>query len=572
MADFIVSGKERTPPSLSPISASGMQREETKPAPPKPNNYDEAVKKIVDALKETAVAKELKAKAAEMGKDFVASVDGKVIVGSALGGALAAIIATNSELPIQIPELPLDFIAPGLKAKITWEGPARNPTNAGLVLTTGGGVKFGASYSNTPASAGKPAEQKGGLSLTIPLGGSSEKKKGPSESEKFRAETAHLAGEQAKFREGLKTPAERADDKAFLDAYTRSKLSDPSNPLGLPGLKKKEESLLMRKESNESSGGRITPPIVNDVLQSPGQSLDPGTRRFMEAGFGYDFGNVRVHQDSRADASARSVSAHAYTVGEDIVFGAGRFAPSSQEGQRLIAHELAHVVQQGGTAAMVQRETYYGGGYKQFHSNLDAELTASQKKPTEWHPATPDMAATAAGSGGGEAVSSFAELLTKLEAKGKGSVTVLNLIGHSNSSVFSFGGEITKDNVKFLADASIESDALTKNAARITALRDRFAEGAKIVLYSCDAGSGQGLLDAVGAAFGVCVEGFTTQIWWCLMKQDGKADRGRVWAQNPHDVLSPDTPTDCKQFASNMSTLTHDGKSKQCAAKKAPAP
>ena len=160
-------------------------------------------------------------------------------------------------------------------------------------------------------------------------------------------------------------------------------------------------------------------------------------------------------------------------------------------------------------------------------------------------------------------------MLSKLEAKGKGSIKVLNLIGHSNSHVFSLGGTITKDNVNFLPEASIESDALTKNAARIAALRDRFAEGAKIVLYSCDAGSGQGLLDELGGAFGVCVEGFTTEIWWCLTKtKDNTADRGRVWAQNPHDVLSPDKPTDCIQFSSNMTTLTHTGASKQCGAKK----
>ena len=60
------------------------------------------------------------------------------------------------------------------------------------------------------------------------------------------------------------------------------------------------------------------------------------------------------------------------------------------------------------------------------------------------------MAATATGSGGGEAVSTFDALLTKLEAKGKGSITVLNLIGHSNSTVFSLGGEITKDDVETL--------------------------------------------------------------------------------------------------------------------------
>ena len=349
-------------------------------------------------------------------------------------------------------------------------------------------------------------------------------------------------------------------------------------PMGAPGRgadrAEGEKSDLQRsatKGPDANTTRAEVPESVHEVLRSPGQSLDTSTRSFMEARFGHDFSRVRVHTDARADESARGVNAVAYTVGQRIAFASGAYAPGTPVGRRLLAHELTHVLQQRGTEPVIQRETYYGGGYKQrAFANLDAEIAAGAKKPTEWHPATPDMAATAVGSGGGESVATFAELLTKLEAKGKGSITVLNLIGHSNSSVFSLGGTITKDDVEFLPEASIESDALTKNAARIAALHDRFAEGAKIVLYSCDAGSGQGLLDAVGAAFGVCVEGFTTQIWWCLSKKkDGTVDRGRVWAQNPHDVLSPDTPTDCNQFASNMTTLTHNGASKQCGTKKA---
>ena len=68
----------------------------------------------------------------------------------------------------------------------------------------------------------------------------------------------------------------------------------------------------------------------------------------MEPRFGHDFGNVRVHFDARAAASARSVNALAYTVGHDIVFSDGAFAPDDPSGRSLLAHELAHVVQQSG--------------------------------------------------------------------------------------------------------------------------------------------------------------------------------------------------------------------------------
>ncbi|HEV7889718.1 MAG TPA: DUF4157 domain-containing protein [Pyrinomonadaceae bacterium] len=88
------------------------------------------------------------------------------------------------------------------------------------------------------------------------------------------------------------------------------------------------------------------PPSVERSLAGAGRPLEPSLRRDMEGRFGHDFTPVRVHTDAAAEQSARDVSAHAYTVGSDIVFGAGRFAPSTDEGMRLLAHELTHVVQQ----------------------------------------------------------------------------------------------------------------------------------------------------------------------------------------------------------------------------------
>ena len=90
------------------------------------------------------------------------------------------------------------------------------------------------------------------------------------------------------------------------------------------------------------------PPVVHDVLRSPGRPLDPAARAFMELRFGHDFSLVRVHTDAQSAASARAVDALAYTVGRDVVFGAGQYAPHSPAGRRLLAHELAHVAQQSG--------------------------------------------------------------------------------------------------------------------------------------------------------------------------------------------------------------------------------
>jgi hypothetical protein len=97
-------------------------------------------------------------------------------------------------------------------------------------------------------------------------------------------------------------------------------------------------------------GQMTAPPIVHEVLGSPGRSLDPELRAFMEPRFGHDFSRVRVHSDAAAAQSAHGVNARAYTVGQNIVFGAGSFAPGTREGRRLIAHELAHVVQQTGAS------------------------------------------------------------------------------------------------------------------------------------------------------------------------------------------------------------------------------
>jgi hypothetical protein len=93
------------------------------------------------------------------------------------------------------------------------------------------------------------------------------------------------------------------------------------------------------------SAGQQAPPIVGDVLRSGGQPLEPDTRADMEQRFGEDFGLVRVHTDARAAESARAVQAKAYTVGQDVVFDRGKFAPETQVGMKLLAHELVHTLQ-----------------------------------------------------------------------------------------------------------------------------------------------------------------------------------------------------------------------------------
>ena len=113
----------------------------------------------------------------------------------------------------------------------------------------------------------------------------------------------------------------------------------------------RDHRILQRKRFQAIDSGQMAaPPIVHEVLRSPGQPLDPAARAFMEPRFGHDFGPVRVHSGVAAEQSARDMNAQAYTVGQDIVFGTDRFAPGTNEGRWLLAHELAHVVQQSGAA------------------------------------------------------------------------------------------------------------------------------------------------------------------------------------------------------------------------------
>jgi hypothetical protein len=92
------------------------------------------------------------------------------------------------------------------------------------------------------------------------------------------------------------------------------------------------------------------------VQSSAGQPLDVGTRTFMEPRFGHDFSRVRIHTDAEAAQSARRLHASAYTLGDHIGFAEGQFAPSTSEGSRLLAHELAHVVQGAGQNAILRRK------------------------------------------------------------------------------------------------------------------------------------------------------------------------------------------------------------------------
>ena len=144
--------------------------------------------------------------------------------------------------------------------------------------------------------------------------------------------------------------------------------------------RKKRETALQRSLSppkRESRDESTVPPIVHEALRSPGQPLDPATRAFFEPRFGYDFSHVRVHTDNIAANSARAVNALAYTVGTDVAFATKRYAPATLEGKRLLAHELAHVVQQRGSASLSAATTSLADESSAAEQNADALADAA---------------------------------------------------------------------------------------------------------------------------------------------------------------------------------------------------
>jgi outer membrane protein OmpA-like peptidoglycan-associated protein len=107
----------------------------------------------------------------------------------------------------------------------------------------------------------------------------------------------------------------------------------------------------LQRDAGDQTQARGIPLIVHEVLRASGEPLEPTTRALMESRFGHDFSRVRVHTDAKAVESAQAVHAQAYTVGRDIVFSRGQYAPERPEGRRLLAHELAHTIQQASAQA-----------------------------------------------------------------------------------------------------------------------------------------------------------------------------------------------------------------------------
>jgi hypothetical protein len=311
--------------SFTKVPAAPVQRQEVVKEKTDEEKKKEALEKTAEAALETPQAKAVKEKVladplVKTVKDAVTSTPGLIATGAVAAGGVAGLAAAKKPLPFQPPAIPLDKITPGLSAQVKYEGPVNSPTFVGLTLTyTEQGPK------------GKPSAKKDDIAR----------------------ETAALKAQQAMFqpKQGQDIPDEA------IQAFVRSqKFTIPLTP-GAPAKKdeptkpdeqqqKKEEDKPVQRAPASATAAQPVHADVDDALAGSGRALDAGARRSLEARFGRDFSHVRVHDDARAAATASSIDAAAFTVGEDIAFAPGRYDPSSDEGRRLLAHELAHVVQQ----------------------------------------------------------------------------------------------------------------------------------------------------------------------------------------------------------------------------------
>jgi len=143
----------------------------------------------------------------------------------------------------------------------------------------------------------------------------------------------------------VSTPGDRSEQEADRAADQMMRAEGPREPWQTAPVR------------GDNPGETAVPSSVREAVSSPGRPLDAATRGWMASRFGEDFDHVRVHTDDRAAVSACTLGARAYTVGSDLVFDTGEYAPATAEGKRLLAHELAHVVQRRSSGtSQIQRQ------------------------------------------------------------------------------------------------------------------------------------------------------------------------------------------------------------------------
>jgi hypothetical protein len=285
--------------------------------------YAEAAAKVGEALLETDAGKELKRRIlatppVEKLKAAATTPAGIAAGVAAVAGGVTGLAVAGKPLPFQPPSVPLDVVRPGLSLQIKVEGPLNAPTYAGLTITYAPKAKE-KTEPTTPAPV-------------APVRSAAE------EAQLSQAAIDYVVQQQAG-RFTSKVPVMQ------LDLLPRSAGSKHTEEEGTP----------VQRAVETPSSTRQARARVDAGFAGPGRPLTTSVRHVMESRFGHDFSAVRLHADAGAAAAAASVDARAFTVGHDIVASAGTDLEASP---RLLAHELAHVVQHDGAPAHVPRTVH----------------------------------------------------------------------------------------------------------------------------------------------------------------------------------------------------------------------
>ncbi len=286
---------------------------------------------VVKALAATPVGKQVieKVKDTKEVKAVLGALEtpgGKVAAVGVGAAALTGLALAKEPLPAPIPAIPIGTIGGyDASATLTIQGPVNAPTFVGISFSFSG---------SKPAAA--PTKQQPAPSL-VPL-----------RNAKDKAAEDQWVMDYVVAQQALRL-------KPYLLPLRTGETPKPAEaPVAEPAADKKKDEQPVQRDADPATAGPGHDPAtpaaaarLDRVVAGGGRRLDPETRRTMEARFGHDFGAVRVHDDAAASAAAGSLAARALTVGgEHIVFGAGRHQPRTAQGRRLLAHELAHVVQQ----------------------------------------------------------------------------------------------------------------------------------------------------------------------------------------------------------------------------------
>ena len=314
-----------------------------------------------------------------------------------------------------------------------------------------------------------------------------------------------------------------------------------------PSLLQAKPAISRPGDRTERQADRVAKRLTRDATAhgwdgptgSAEQRLPAPEQRFYEARLGHDLSQVRIHADGEAARSARSLDARAYTVGSDVVFGAGQYRPGTRSGQRLLAHELTHVVQQRSSGPILQRKrrrrptggrkggagkqiVIYARGYKPYKSEAkEIEFLDSGM----WLPTSADFEQTAFDTqsrniyGAANASEFFGAL-----QKAKGRIKRVVVIGHGGTSGISLSGGA----LSFGFSQGVDVNALETWKVNISRMKHKFAK-ANIDIYACDLGLGGAFAAQLAKSFGATVRAYDGPVYWCVRHRGNRiVSRGRI--------------------------------------------